>query len=33
MDRLWEEASDIGEDDYVAAAEDMQERKQTIAFG
>lgn len=33
MDRLWEEASDIGEDDYVVAREDAEERKRAIAFG
>lgn len=33
MERLWEEASEIGEDDYLAAKEDLEERKQAIAFG
>ena len=33
MDRLWEEASEIGEDDYLAAEEDAEERRQCIAFG
>jgi len=33
MDRLWEEASEIGEDDYLAAEEDAEERRQCITFG
>ncbi|KAF2027993.1 hypothetical protein EK21DRAFT_102192 [Setomelanomma holmii] len=33
MDKLWEEASDIGEDDYVVAREDREEREQAIKFG
>ncbi|KZM18967.1 hypothetical protein ST47_g9881 [Ascochyta rabiei] len=33
MDKLWEEASDIGEDDYVVGREDREEREQAIAFG
>lgn len=33
LDRLWEEASDIGEDDYLTAKEDAEERKQSIALG
>jgi CTD kinase subunit gamma len=33
MERLWEDMSDIGEDDYVVAKEDAQERKKAIAFG
>ncbi|KAJ4356532.1 uncharacterized protein N0V89_004566 [Didymosphaeria variabile] len=33
MERLWEEASEIGEDDYIAASEDMVERRQAIALG
>ncbi|KAF1937407.1 hypothetical protein EJ02DRAFT_506017 [Clathrospora elynae] len=33
MERLWEEASDIGEDDYVVGREDREERRQAIAFG
>ncbi|EDU42768.1 ctd kinase subunit gamma protein [Pyrenophora tritici-repentis] len=33
LERLWEEASDIGEDDYVTAREDAEERKRVIAFG
>ncbi|KAF1972310.1 hypothetical protein BU23DRAFT_555109 [Bimuria novae-zelandiae CBS 107.79] len=33
MERLWEEASEIGEDDYLAAKEDLEERRQVIAFG
>jgi CTD kinase subunit gamma len=31
--KLWDEVSDIGEDDYLAAAEDQEERRQAIAFG
>ena len=33
MDRLWEEASDVGEDDWVVGHEDREERRQAIAFG
>lgn len=33
MDKLWDEASDIGEDDYVVGREDREEREQAIAFG
>jgi CTD kinase subunit gamma len=33
MERLWEEASEIGEDDYVVGREDREERRQAIAFG
>ena len=33
MDKLWEEASDIGEDDYIIGKEDKDERDQAIAFG
>jgi CTD kinase subunit gamma len=33
LEKLWEEASDIGEDDYVIAREDKEERDQAIAFG
>jgi len=33
MDRLWDEASDIGEDDYLAAKEDAGERRQAITLG
>jgi CTD kinase subunit gamma len=33
MERLWEEASEIGEDDYVVGREDREERGQAIAFG
>lgn len=33
MDRLWEEASEIGEDDYVVGREDREEREQAVAFG
>ena len=30
FERLWDEASDIGEDDYIAAEEDALERRQAI---
>ena len=33
MDKLWEEASAIGEDDYIIGREDREERDQAIAFG
>jgi CTD kinase subunit gamma len=33
MERLWEEASEIAEDDYVVGREDREERGQAIAFG
>lgn len=33
MEKLWEEASDIAEDDYLGGEEDMAERKQAITFG
>lgn len=33
MHKLWEEASDIGEDDYIIGKEDKEERDQAIAFG
>ncbi|KAF2449057.1 hypothetical protein P171DRAFT_429003 [Karstenula rhodostoma CBS 690.94] len=33
MERLWEEASEIGEDDWIAAQEDMLERRQAVALG
>lgn len=33
MEKLWEEGSDVGDDDYLAAREDLEERKRTIAFG
>jgi CTD kinase subunit gamma len=33
MERLWEEASDIGEDDYINAREEAEERKKIIALG
>lgn len=32
MDKLWEEASDIGEDDYIIGKEDKEERDQAVAF-
>ncbi len=30
FERLWDEASDIGEDDYIAAEEDAMERRQAV---
>lgn len=30
FDKLWDEASDIGEDDYLAAEEDAMERRQAV---
>jgi CTD kinase subunit gamma len=33
LEKLWEEASDVGEDDYVVAREDAEERRKVIAFG
>jgi CTD kinase subunit gamma len=33
MERLWEDASEIAEDDYVVGREDREERGQAIAFG
>ncbi|KAI8941988.1 hypothetical protein NX059_000098 [Plenodomus lindquistii] len=33
MERLWEEASEIGEDDFVVGREDREERRQAIALG
>lgn len=30
FDRLWDEVSDIGEDDYIAAEEDAMERRQAL---
>lgn len=33
MHRLWEEASEIGEDDYIIGKEDKEERDQAITFG
>jgi CTD kinase subunit gamma len=33
LEKLWEEASDIGEDDNVVAREDAEERRKVIAFG
>ncbi|KAH7115052.1 CTD kinase subunit gamma CTK3-domain-containing protein [Dendryphion nanum] len=33
LDKLWEEGSSIGEDDYLAGAEDVEERRQGIQFG
>lgn len=33
LEKLWEEASDVNEDDYVTAREDAEERRKVIAFG
>lgn len=33
MEKLWEDASDIGEDDFVVGREDREERRQAVAFG
>jgi CTD kinase subunit gamma len=33
LERLWDEASDINEDDYVTAREDAEERRKVIEFG
>ncbi|KAF2686268.1 CTD kinase subunit gamma [Lentithecium fluviatile CBS 122367] len=33
MEKLWEEASEIGEDDYLMAEEEAEERRQAIAYG
>ena len=33
MHKLWDEASEIGEDDYIIGKEDRDEREQAIAFG
>jgi CTD kinase subunit gamma len=33
LERLWEEASEIAEDDYVVGREDREERGRAIAFG
>ncbi|KAF2187285.1 hypothetical protein K469DRAFT_725355 [Zopfia rhizophila CBS 207.26] len=33
FEKMWDEASDIGEDDYLAAEEDREERKQAIEYG
>ncbi|KAH7408504.1 CTD kinase subunit gamma CTK3-domain-containing protein [Phaeosphaeria sp. MPI-PUGE-AT-0046c] len=33
MERLWDQASEIAEDDYVVAREDREERDQAIRFG
>ena len=30
FERLWDEVSDIGEDDYLAAEEDAMERRQAV---
>lgn len=32
FEKMWDESSDIGDDDYVAAEEDAEERKQAIVF-
>ncbi|KAI4605478.1 hypothetical protein J4E81_006883 [Alternaria sp. BMP 2799] len=33
LEKLWDEASDINEDDYVTAKEDAEERRKVIEFG
>ncbi|EMD85845.1 hypothetical protein COCC4DRAFT_197486 [Bipolaris maydis ATCC 48331] len=33
FEKLWEEASDVNEDDYVTAREDAEERRKVIAYG
>lgn len=33
FDKMWEDGSDIGEDDYIAAEEDAAERRQTVEYG
>ena len=33
LEKLWEEASDVNEDDYVTAREDAEERRKVIAYG
>lgn len=33
MEKLWEEASDIADDDHVVGREDREERERTITFG
>jgi len=33
LEKLWDEASDINEDDYVTAREDAEERRKVIEFG
>lgn len=33
FEKLWEEGSDIGDDDFVAAEEDAEERKKAVEFG
>ncbi|KAF2086404.1 CTD kinase subunit gamma [Saccharata proteae CBS 121410] len=33
FEKMWEETSDIGEDDYIAAHEDAEERRQAVEFG
>lgn len=30
FEKLWDEASDVGEDDYIAAEEDAMERRQAV---
>lgn len=33
LEKLWDEASDVNEDDYVTAREDAEERRKVIEFG
>jgi CTD kinase subunit gamma len=33
FDKMWEDGSEIGEDDYLAAEEDAAERRQTVEYG
>lgn len=33
FEKMWEDGSDIGEDDYLAAEEDAAERRQTVEYG
>lgn len=33
FEKMWEEGSDLGEDDYLGAEEDAQERRQAIEYG
>jgi CTD kinase subunit gamma len=33
FNKLWDEASETGEDDYLVGSEDAEERRQVIEFG
>jgi CTD kinase subunit gamma len=33
FEKLWEEGSDIGDDDFIAAEEDAAERRQAVEYG